>query len=76
MKEEHMLYKENDEERLDSPSLIMNFHNDKVTLSEVKRNYCLYLSWSHAFRTKIKRIYKREFLGVSKEISPIFDPHT
>ena len=39
MKEEHMLYKENDEERLDSPSLIMNFHNDKVTLSEVKRNY-------------------------------------
>ena len=25
--------------------------------------------------TKINRIYKREFSGVSKEISPILDPH-
>ena len=37
---------------------------------------CLCLSWSHTFWTKINRIYKREFSGVSSDTSPIFDPRT
>ena len=37
---------------------------------------CLCLSWPHAFWAKINKINKREFLGVSKETSPISDPGT
>ena len=35
---------------------------------------CLYLRWLHVFWTKINRIYKQEFLVVSKETTPILDP--
>ena len=37
---------------------------------------CLCLSCEHAYSTKINRIYKREFPGVSKEASPILDTRT
>ena len=35
-----------------------------------------YLRWPNEFWTKINKIFKREFLGVSKETSPILDPRT
>lgn len=35
---------------------------------------CLYLRWLHVFWAKTNRIYKQEFLGVSKETTAILDP--
>ena len=38
--------------------------------------FCLCLSWFYTFWTKISRICKRDFSGVSKETSPILDFRT